>query len=170
MKCIFAGTDIFVSPVAEDVDGDQVDFSYQWLINGEADPLLTEATLPGNKYTRGDTVQVLIVPNDFFNDGATYESYVQPIPNATPQITSQPPQEIDSLAYRYQVVVNDTDDSTFNYRLEEAPEGMLIDASTGLIEWDLSEVQPGDYTIAIIVTDSVGAETAQEYKLVLGAP
>lgn len=167
---IFSGTDITVTPVAEDADGDSVDFTYQWLVNGEADPLLVESTLPGNRFTKGDTVQVLIVPNDFYDDGPTYESYAQLIPNAAPRITSQPPQGIASLDYRYQVEVHDPDDSTFTYRLAEAPQGMSIDTASGLLQWSLVDVTPGDYTIAIIVSDSEGVEAAQEYKLTLGAP
>jgi hypothetical protein len=167
---IYSGTDITVAPVAEDADDDSVDFTYQWLINGEADPVLTEATLAGDKFTKGDTVQVLIVPNDFFADGPTYESYAQPIPNASPRITSEPPQGITSLDYRYQVEVSDPDDSTFTYRLDEAPEGMTIDENSGLIEWPLTDVAPGDYTITIITADSEGVETAQGYLLSLGAP
>jgi hypothetical protein len=31
-------------------------------------------------------------------------------------------------------------------------------------------VNPGEYTIAIVVTDPDGAEGAQEYKLTLGEP
>lgn len=167
---IFPGSDITVIPEAEDADGDDVDFTYQWLINGDANPLLTEATLPGSSFTKGDTVQVLIVPNDFYEDGPTYESYAQSIPNAAPQITSQPPEGISSLDYRYQVEVTDPDDSQFTFRLDEAPEGMSIDENSGLISWSLRDVTPGDYTIAIVVADPEGAENAQEYSLTLGAP
>ena len=166
---IYAGTDISVIPVAEDADGDSVDFSYQWLINGVADPLLTQATLPGNRFTKGDTVQVLIVPNDFFDNGPTYESFAQPIPDAAPRITSQPPQGITSLDYRYQVEVSDPDDNEFSFRLAEAPEGMTIDATSGLIAWSLVDAKPGTHTIAIIVADPDGAEAAQEYTLTLAA-
>ena len=84
---VFAGMSLTVTPTAEDADGDDVDFTYQWLINGADDPLLTEATLPENSFTKGDTIQVLIVPNDFFDDGPTYESYAMEIPNAAPQVT-----------------------------------------------------------------------------------
>jgi hypothetical protein len=167
---IFAGIDISVTPVAEDADGDDVSFSYQWLINGDADPLLTEATLPGDKFTKGDSIQVLIVPNDFFEDGPTYESYAMSVPNAAPSITSEPPQGISSLDYRYQVVANDPDDNQLAYSLSDAPEGMLIDENSGLIQWSLVNVTPGDYTIAIKVSDSEGAEAVQEYRLSLGAP
>jgi hypothetical protein len=166
---IFAGTDISVAPLAEDADGDDVDFTYQWLINGEADPALTEATLPGSRFSKGDAVKVLIVPNDFYDDGPTYESYAMQVPNAAPRITSQPPQRVTSLDYRYQVEVSDPDDNQFTYRLEEAPEGMTIDETSGLIQWSLVEATPGDHTIAIIVTDPEGVENAQEYTLTLSA-
>jgi len=167
---IYKGTDITVVPVAEDADGDSVDFTYQWLINGEADPVLTQATIPGDKFTKGDTIQVLIVPNDFFEDGPTYESYAQLVPNAPPRIVSSPPQGIASMDYSYQVEVSDPDDSIFTFRLDEAPEGMSIDENSGLIQWSLADVAPGDYTIAIIAADLEGVETAQEYSLSLGAP
>ena len=167
---IYAGSDIAVTPVAEDVDGDTVSFSYQWLINGDADPLLSEATLPANSFTKGDTIQVQIVPNDFFDDGMVYESYAQRVPNAAPSITSEPPQGISSLDYRYQVVAHDPDDNQLAYSLSDAPEGMLIDENSGLIQWSLINVTPGDYTIAIKVSDSEGVEAVQEYRLSLGAP
>ncbi len=167
---VVAGQSLTVVPVAEDVDDDTVDFSYQWLVNGNADPLLIEATLPGNSFTKGDTVQVLIVPNDFYDDGPTYESYAMLIPNAAPQITSLPPQGITSLDYRYQVEVSDPDDSRFTYRLAEAPQGMSINEDSGLISWPLVDVKPGDYTITITVADPEGAEATQEYKLTLGDP
>ncbi len=167
---IFAGVDISVVPVAEDADGDDVEFYYQWLINGEPDSTLNEATLPGTKFKKGDTVQVQITPNDFLSDGPVYVSYAQPIPNAPPVITSQPPQGITSLDYRYNVEVSDPDDSEFVFRLDEAPEGMTINQSNGMIEWSLEGVSPGEYTIAIIIADPEGAEGAQEYKLTLGAP
>jgi hypothetical protein len=167
---VTAGQPLTVLPVAEDADDDDVDFSYQWLVNGNSDPLLTEAMLPGDKFTKGDTVQVLIVPNDFFDDGPTYESYAMVVPNAAPNITSQPPQEITSLDYLYPVEASDPDDSQLTYRLSEAPDGMFIDEDSGLIQWNLAEVSPGDYTIMVIVTDPDGAEGGQGYTLTLGAP
>ncbi len=108
-----------------------------------------------------------IIPNDFYEDGPTYTSFAMVVPNAPPVITSQPPQGIESLDYEYQVAASDPDDSSFTYRLEEAPDGMTIDEKTGLIKWDLTEATPGMHTIAIIVSDPDGAEAAQEYTLTL---
>ena len=167
---VAAGQPLTVIPIATDADGDDVDFTYQWLVNGEADPLLTEATLPGDKFSKGDSLQVLIVPNDFYEDGPTYESYAMVVPNAAPLIISQPPQGISSLDYTYQVEAKDPDDSQFTYRLSAAPDRMTIDETSGLVQWSLIDVPPGEYTIVIIVTDPDGAEASQGYTLTLGAP
>lgn len=164
---IRSGVEVTVSPIAEDGDGDDVDFSYQWLINGEPNPQLTDATLPASAFTKGDSLQVQIIPNDFYDDGPVYTSFATVVDNAPPVITSQPPQGIDSLQYRYQVAASDPDDATFSYRLDEAPEDMTIDENTGLIEWSLVEASPGEHRILIIVSDQDGAEAAQEYILTL---
>lgn len=164
---IVSGVNVTVTPIAEDDDGDDVDFTYQWLINGEPDPRLTDATLPAGAFAKGDSLQVQIIPNDFFDDGPMYTSFATVVVNAPPVITSKPPEGIASLDYTYQVVANDPDDDTFTYRLEEAPDGMTIDEDTGLIEWSLIEATPGEHTIAIIVADPDGAEAAQEYILTL---
>jgi len=164
---IFTGDEVTVTPVAEDDDGDDVDFTYQWLINGEPILQFTDATLPAGAFTKGDSIQVQIIPNDFYQDGPTYTSYATVVSNAPPVVTSQPPQGIESLHYEYLVVASDPDDSSFSYRLEEAPDGMTIDENSGLIEWDLTDATPGDHSIAIIVSDPDGAEAAQEYTLTL---
>lgn len=164
---IVSGVEVTVTPVAEDDDGDEVDFTYQWLINGEPDPQLTDATLPAGAFVKGDRLQVQIIPNDFYDDGPTYTSFATDVANAPPVITSKPPEGIVSLDYVYQVVASDPDDDTFTYRLEEAPDGMTIDENSGLIEWSLVDASPGEHTIAIIVADPDGAEAAQEYTLTL---
>ena len=164
---IFSGVEVTVVPVAEDDDGDDVSFSYQWLINGEPDLQLTDATLPAGAFAKGDSLQVQIIPNDFYDDGPMYTSFATVVANAPPVITSKPPEGIVSLDYAYQVVANDPDDDTFTYRLEEAPDGMTIDENTGLISWSLIDATPGEHTIAIIVSDPDGAEAAQEYILTL---
>lgn len=167
---IFAGMDITVIPVAEDADGDQVTFSYEWLINGESNPVHNEETLPGDVFKKGETIQVRIVPNDFYVDGPVYEGSTKPIGNAAPRIVSEPPSKFKTLDYRYQVEVSDTDDTQFTFRLDEGPEGMEIGPVSGLVRWALEGVEPGSYKITIIVTDPEGAEDDQGYNLILGTP
>jgi hypothetical protein len=168
-KQLFARMDVEVFPESEDQEGDPVEFRYQWLINGEVDPFLSAAILPGNRFAKGDRVQVRITPFDGQDEGQVYESYVMPIPNAPPRITSQPPPKFEALVYRYQLEVNDPDGDQLTYQLAQAPAGMTVSPS-GLISWPLTRVQPGVYPIKLIVSDPEGAEAFQEFNLTLGTP
>jgi hypothetical protein len=134
--------DITFTLSADDVDGDEVKFRYQWLINGEEDFFHVDATLPGESYIKGDRIQVKIIPYDAFDEGTAYESTVLTVPNAPPNITSQPPLQFESLEYTYQVEAADPDDTELTYSLEEAPQGMTINEA-GLVTWPLTGVSAG---------------------------
>jgi len=167
---VFADSNIKVVPVAEDKDGDPVEFRYQWLINGEANPFLTENMLAGDHFNKGDVLQVKITPFDGIDEGPVYESFTMTIPNAPPLIDSQPPQQFEALEYSYQVKAGDADGDKLVYTLAKAPQGMTIDPGTGLINWPLSGVRPAAYPLKIVVSDPDGAEAFQEFTLTLGTP
>ncbi|MHB8707580.1 MAG: Ig domain-containing protein [Desulfuromonadales bacterium] len=167
---VFADSNIKVVPVAEDKDGDPVEFRYQWLVNGEANPFLTEDTLAGDHFNKGDVLQIKITPFDGFEEGPVYESFTMTIPNAPPLIDSQPPQQFEALEYSYQVKASDADGDRLVYTLAKSPQGMTIDPGTGLISWPLTGVNPAAYPLKIVVSDPDGAEAFQEFTLTLGAP
>ena len=169
-KELFAGMDAEVFPVAEDRDGDPVGFRYQWLINGEADPVLTDARIPGTRFVKGDRIMVTITPYDGQSEGPVYQSYTMPIPNAPPQIVSQPPQKFEAMEYSYQFKARDPDGDKLVYKLEKAPAGMTVNRATGLVAWPLAGVKAGTYPVKIVVSDPDGAAVFQEYTLTLGAP
>jgi RHS repeat-associated protein len=86
--------------------------------------------------------------------------------NNAPIITSNPDLEaIANLPYQYQVEAQDSDGDSLSYRLENAPNGMTIDADTGLLTWTANNSQIGQIPVTIIVKDSQGAETRQTYTL-----
>lgn len=167
---VFADSDIQVVPVAEDRDGDPVEFRYQWLVNGQAHPLLTESRLSADHFNKGDAIQVRITPYDGIDEGPVYESYAMTIPNAPPLIESTPPQQFEALAYSYQVKATDRDGDSLTWRLDKAPQGMTIDPASGLVNWSLQGVAPGAYPMRIAVRDPDGAEAFQEFTLTLGQP
>lgn len=158
--------DITVTAVGGDIDGDPVEFRYQWLINGEPDPFQTEATLPAAGYAKGDTIQFRITPYDGFDEGTPYQSKVLEIGNAAPVITSTPPAHFESAEYTYQVEAKDPDGAKLSFRLNDPPAGMNISAD-GLVTWPLTYVAPGKYKISIVVADPDGDTTTQEYTLTL---
>ena len=66
---------------------------------------------------------------------------------------------------------SDDDNSALVYSLDNAPEGMQVSES-GSITWvTQSGTHSGEYTADVIVTDSLGANASQQFKVVVdGAP
>ena len=170
LELVAEGEDSYLEiiPQVADADEDYVELSYQWLINGQINEDYTENRLPSDAYRQGDNVQVNVVPDDGYGKGRAYTSRNVTLPGAAPVITSQPPKAFEAMEYTYQVEATDADSSDLTFKLENAPQGMNIDAQTGLIVWPLDDVSPGDYQIRIIVTDPDGNTGGQEFNLNLG--
>lgn len=161
--------DLAVRATVVDVDGDPVEMRCQWHVNGEADPFLTDVVLPAGRYARGDSIRFTLVASDGQSESQLYQSETAVVPNAPPQILSQPPQRFEALEYRYQVKARDADGDPLVYSLAKAPQGMTVDRA-GLVAWPLAGVQPGTYPLRVVVRDPEGAEAFQEFSLTLGAP
>ncbi len=87
--------------------------------------------------------------------------------NTAPVITSTPPpQAIVDLPYEYRVRAQDAEGDELSFRLnDDAPTGMAINPTTGVVTYTPSDSQLGDRTVTITVTDAPGAETSQNYTL-----
>lgn len=165
-----SGIAVEVVPAAEDVDGDVVELRYQWSINGEVDPFLTEAVLPAERNRRGDRIEVLVTPFDGREEGRVYRSVVQAVTGSAPTIVSKPPARFEALSYEYQVKATDPDNDQLAFSLDTPPAGMTIEPATGRLSWPLAGVPPGKYDVRIVVRDPEGGEDRQEYELTLGTP
>jgi hypothetical protein len=161
-------TDLVIGQEVVDADNDYVELRYQWYVNEEADPLLTENTLPANRYRRGDTIRFTITPSDGITDGAVYQSASLTIPNAAPQIVSAVPEHFETLEYSYQCKAVDPDGDEVTYSLEGAPAGMTINSATGLVAWPLSGVKGGNYPVKVVASDPFGGAASQEFILTIG--
>jgi RHS repeat-associated protein/uncharacterized repeat protein (TIGR01451 family) len=90
--------------------------------------------------------------------------------NRPPQITSTPVVTgVAGTPYRYDVNATDPDADTLSYRLVEAPAGMLIDASSGLITWTPNDDQLAAADVVVQVSDSHGASADQLFRIVVNA-
>lgn len=69
--------------------------------------------------------------------------------------------------YEYAVVATDNDGDTLTYALATAPQGMSIDADTGVIQWAPSDSQVGDYPVSVEVSDGRGGMATQEFELIV---
>ncbi len=160
--------DLVVKAETIDIDGDYVELQYQWYVNEETSPALSSNTLAANQYVRGDKIRFSITPSDGRSEGVPYQSATLVVPNASPQILSQPPEQFAAYEYTYQVKAMDPDGDTLTYTLEKGPAGMTIDQATGLVTWPLTGVKPGVYELRIVVSDPSGVFAFQEYSMTLG--
>jgi len=74
--------------------------------------------------------------------------------NNRPVIYSDPVTEgAEASVYRYQVLGHDPGQDVLGYSLEAAPEGMQMDAQSGLITWTPNYEQAGSYELVVRVSD-----------------
>ena len=151
-----------------DLDNDDVSFSYQWTVNGEPVVGQDGRSLASNYFKRGDEVGVTAVPFDGTDWGQSGSSIKVTISNSPPIIKSTPPAELrEGTTYRYQVQAEDADGDTLSFSLEgEPPEGMVIDANTGVVEWQVViPEEPTTYVYKVVVVDPEGAKSIQTVTL-----
>lgn len=159
------GQSLTARPLAEDIDGDPVSFSYLWIINGEEQSFDTGETLPGDRFHKGDRIAVEVVPNDGETDGPAYRTGEIVVGDSPPRFTSTPPQSFRAAVYNYQAHAEDDDGDPLTYRLAEGPQGMTIDAQSGLIQWPVGQGQAGEHLVKIEVHDADGLADTQQYRL-----
>ena len=105
----------------------------------------------------------------FYNpDGVQFDYELQVLGRelSGPAIESEPDIEIIAgQSYNYDVNATHPEDDSLTYELLVAPEGMSIDAETGLILWDTETEDIANHAITVKVTDSEGLEDIQTFTL-----
>ncbi|MCV3217133.1 putative Ig domain-containing protein [Plectonema radiosum NIES-515] len=86
--------------------------------------------------------------------------------NNTPTITSTP-NLVTNLerTYEYNLTGTDPDNDLLLWSLDSSPEGMVIDATTGVLRWQPKSTQIQEHTVAVRATDAYGAYVGQEFTL-----
>ncbi len=156
--------------VTDDPDGDDVDVTVAWIVNGEA-AAKGEVSFDPRSSNRGDRFHAEATPHDGQTAGATAASRMVEIANAAPSITSTPPAQMYDGVYRYVVEASDTEgDAPLRYELATSPAGMQIDAHSGELTWRPDANQAGEHDVEIVVRDSRGAESMQSFVLPIVPP
>ena len=92
---------------------------------------------------------------------------------APPVITSTAPEPaVSGLPYRYQVLAQDAEGEPLTYSLVQAPSGMTIDSTTGLVSWTGAPIGPGlpgGYDVTIQVSDGRSGVDSQSFTLLVVA-
>ncbi len=148
-----------------DADGDDVELSYKWLVNGE-EIAENGAELKGY-FKKGDEVTVVVTPSDGESDGVPVRRTVT-IGNASPVVeTSLKEMEIKDNVFQARISADDPDGDPLSFAVEEGPEGLSIDQS-GLITWKIpANMTEDSVELVISVKDSEGGETLVNLPLLL---
>ena len=86
--------------------------------------------------------------------------------NNLPSITSTPKIIIGAGGlYQYDVEANDPENTAISYNLTVKPNGMTIDANTGLITWQTQNTTNGDFQVTATATDADGGIAYQNYYI-----
>ena len=164
-KVAYVTSDLKAVVKAFDPDGDAINYLYQWEKNGVVLPGEDTGILGANRFKKGDSIIVTVIPNDGEASGKPKKSEARISVNSPPMIISSPPSNLSGNIYTYQVKAEDPDNDPIIFALKTAPKGMRINKETGLIQWEVPEGDSGDHLIEIEATDSEGAKSFQRYTL-----
>ncbi len=164
-KVAYVGDSLKAIVKSSDPDGDFIYYNYQWEKNGSVLNDETKETLEKGRFRKGDSIVVIVTPDDRETLGTPKRSEPILISNSPPQIVSSPPTSVEKATYIYQVKANEADNDPITFTLKSGPRGMGIDKKTGLIRWEIRKEDKGTYPVEIEVSDSEGARSIQRYTL-----
>lgn len=164
-----AGEDIVLVPVAEDPDRDLLDFRVEWRVDGEDLAWITGLTLPGDQVETGSTIELTVIPRDQQTEGTPFVAEPLTVPERPPRFTSTLPERFEMQPFRYRAEAVDPDGKKISYRLEQGPEGMTIDASSGELTWTIPPGTSGEIPVQIVARDGDGQSAVQNFTLQLKA-
>jgi hypothetical protein len=144
---------------ASDVEGDDIQFDYEWSVNGEYAGKESEISRP---LKRGDSIEVKISPYDDVGYG-TPIVLRKDIHNTPPRIIGGK-SKINGSLYSYQLEATDNDHDTLTYALDSAPEGMIIDSS-GKITWTVPPEFKGKINFTVTIDDGYDGKASQQLTI-----
>ncbi|MGK7884827.1 MAG: putative Ig domain-containing protein, partial [Crocosphaera sp.] len=122
--------------------------------------------IPQTTQQGNHTLTVVIEDDDGATTNQTFTLTVEP-PSSTgieaPTILLTP--AIIGQSYQYQVLVENDQGQPLTYRLQTAPDGLILNEQTGLIQWTPQSTQEGKQTIVVTVEDETGEITTQTYTV-----
>jgi len=132
---VYTGDTITASVGTYDVDGDTVTVDYLWTVDGGT-IAETASTLSGvDWFSKHETIQVTVTPNDAEHDGAAMASATLTILNTTPEaptvvIDPLDPAQGDDLLCSVEVAAADADLDTIDYAFNWTVDGTAFASAT----------------------------------------
>ncbi|MGB0712374.1 MAG: putative Ig domain-containing protein, partial [Gammaproteobacteria bacterium] len=169
---LFAGADQAYGylPVVQEADGDNLDF---FLDQAPAAMTVDQSTgrllwVPGAADLGLHPITLRALDARGASAVQTFDlNVLSTLDNEAPEIVSTPATlvRLDSVWF-YNVLANDPEGFPVEVSLDEAPEGMSVDAN-GLVSWNTVARSLGSYSVAVRAEDPLGAATVQNFELAL---
>lgn len=143
---VYTNTTMTASVSSSDLDGDGVTYTYDWYVDGFPRGSATSSTLSGVSYfDKGQSVYVVVTPNDGETDGAVLTSSTVVVLNSTPtapvvEITPESPYPGDDLTCSVVTASTDDDGDALVYEFDWDVDG---DAFTGTVDSASSSLVDG---------------------------
>ncbi|MBN1614675.1 MAG: hypothetical protein JW950_09445 [Deltaproteobacteria bacterium] len=148
----------------------QLDFSYQWKVNGLVIEDVTGETLQLSPFKKRDLITVTVTPYDGGNAGIAMESPTIAIQNIPPTLELEAMTQSKKVGetIQLQLLGNDPDGGELSFSLESPfLEGMTIDKDTGKISWPVKPGQKGTFYFGAAVQDSDQAKVAKIFDITI---
>ena len=159
------GEEVVAIAEGRDADGDPIDFSYSWRVNGEVQEA-TRERFSTEGLARGDEIVVRVRATDGEDETPPLDSAPLRVGNSAPAIVSTPVGVNSEGVFRYVVEARDPDgDRNLRFRLLAGPEGATIDPLLGEVVWTASVASVGTHPFEIEVEDGHGGRTQQRFDV-----
>ena len=163
------GSPLTFEAAATDVGlGDLPDLVFSWDFGGDGTGTDTPVDHP---FSDEGTYTVTVVVDDG-DGGSDTDSLTVDISNVAPEITSAAPgYASEAVLWSYQAVAVDPGDDVLTWSLSEsAPDGMVLDPVTGIVEWTPTYDQSlgGPYSATLTVDDGDGGTDVEVFTVIVG--
>lgn len=159
------GQEVVAIAEGRDADGDPIDFTYSWRVNGELHEEGRER-LSTETLKRGDEIVARVRATDGEEETPPLDSDPLRVGNSAPAIVSTPVGVNAEGVFRYVVEAQDPDgDRNLRFRLLEGPEGATIDPLLGEVTWTASAASVGTHGFQVEVEDGHGGRTQQQFEV-----
>jgi hypothetical protein len=139
-------------------------------VNGEVAG--SEGELDTTAFSPGDVVELRARLET--EDGVTRPVTGKPVALArgeVPEILSEPHAGVENGLFRYQLRArSNAEGAKLSYELLKGPDGMTVDAKSGVVLWRPTTEQRGRFDVEVAVKDQWGSGVAQFFALQADAP
>jgi len=130
------GDALNISVESFDADGDDIEFTYQWFVNGSQLTDQSDAILPAGIATFGDVVTARVVADDGFDTVTSDPVSITIVDTPSSLITTALPVTLTyGEAATFNTLFSDPDGADVSTVFLDGPQGLSYDSATGAVNW-----------------------------------